>query len=126
MVRPLRKSYGGDRTELLAAAMVPPFRSQMAVRRIDTVNSARQVGEPVTDQQFVIVHNTLTAEDPGGTYPSAPLKLTPWEGTTAIELLPGGEVRVETRAGDWWGAGLEVDADVGENLSRFKNGHMHS
>lgn len=122
---PLRKSYGGDRAELLAAAMVPPFRSQMAVRRIDTINSARQVGELVTDQQFVIVHNTLTAEDPGSTYPSAPLKLTPWEGTTAIELLPGGEVRVETRAGDWWGAGLEVDADVGENLSRFKNGHMH-
>jgi hypothetical protein len=122
---PLRKSYGGDRTELLAAAMVPPFRSQMAVRRINTINTARQVGEPVTDQQFVIVHNTLTGADPGNTYPSAPLKLTPWEGTTAIELLPGGEVRVETRAGDWWGAGLEVDADVGENLSRFKNGHMH-
>ena len=122
---PLRKSYGGDRTELLAAAMVPPFRSQMAVRRIDTLNHVRQVGELVTDQQFVIVHNTLTAEGPGSTYPSASLKLTPWEGTTAIELLPGGEVRVETRAGDWWGAGLEVDADVGENLSRFKSGHMH-
>ena len=74
---PLRKSYGGDRAELLAAAMVPPFRSQMAVRRSDTINSARQVGELVTDQQFVIVHNTLTAEDPGSTYPSAPLKLTP-------------------------------------------------
>jgi hypothetical protein len=53
------------------------------------------------------------------------LKLTPWEGTTAIELIPGGVVRVETRAGDWWGASLELDADRGENLSLFKQGTLH-
>ena len=46
-------------------------------------------------------------------------------GTTAIELIPGGVVRVETRAGDWWGASLELDADRGENLSAFKQGTLH-
>ena len=46
-------------------------------------------------------------------------------GTTVIELLPGGEVRVETRAEDWWGASLQLDADVGENLWEFRQGHMH-
>jgi hypothetical protein len=71
------------------------------------------------------VHNQFTDSDSDASATSAALKLTPWEGTTAIELLPGGEIRVETRAGDWWGASIELDADVGENLSKFSQGHMH-
>ncbi|MGB1336030.1 MAG: glycosyl hydrolase family 17 protein [Luminiphilus sp.] len=123
--QPLRKSFGGDREALLASAMTPPFRSQMAVRRIETTNPDRTPGEVVTEPKLLVVHNQFSNADLDASAPSAALKLTPWEGTTAIELLPDGEVRVETRAGDWWGASLELDADVGENLSKFRQGQMH-
>jgi hypothetical protein len=123
--QPLRKSFGGDRDALVASAMTPPFRSQMAVRRIDATNPDRTTGEVVTEPKLLVVHNQFSNTDVDASAPSAALKLTPWEGTTAIELLPGGEVRVETRAGDWWGASLELDADVGENLSKFREGQMH-
>ena len=97
----------------------------MAVRRIDTTNPDRAPGDVVTEPKLLVVHNQFSNADVDASAPSAALKLTPWEGTTAIELLPGGEVRVETRAGDWWGASLELDADVGENLSKFAQGQMH-
>ena len=123
--QPLQKSFGGDRNTLIATAMTPPFRSQMAVRRIDVTNPSRNPGEVVTEPKLIVVHNQFTDSDSDASATSAALKLTPWEGTTAIELLPGGEIRVETRAGDWWGASIELDADVGENLSKFSQGHMH-
>ena len=123
--QPLRKSFGGDRDALVASAMMPPFRSQMAVRRIDTTNPDRIPGEVVTEPKLLVVHNQFSNADLDASTPSAALKLTPWEGTTAIELLAGGEVCIETRDGDWWGASLELDANVGENLSKFSQGHMH-
>ncbi len=122
---PLRKSFAGDRDALLASALVPPFRSQMAVRSIDTVQADRSPGEGVTEANYIVVHNTLSGNDPDASYPSAALKLTPWEGTATIELLPDGEVRVETRAGDWWGASLQIEGEVGENLANFSGGRMH-
>ena len=123
--KPLKKSFSGERESLLASAVAPPFKSQMAVRKVETVNAARTAGEQVTEKDLVIVHDSLSGDSPEATFPSAMLKLTPWEGTTAIELIPGGVVRVETRAGDWWGASLELDADRGENLSAFKQGTLH-
>ena len=122
---PLKKSFSGEVESLLAGAMVPPFKSQMAVRRIETVNMTREPGEAVTEQRLVVVHDTLSDDSPDITFPSAMLKLTPWEGTTAIELMPDGVVRIETRAGDWWGASLEFAADVGEDLSAFNQGTLH-
>ena len=123
--KPLKKSFSGEIDALLASAVAPPFKSQMAVRKIDTVNTARVAGEQVTEQNLVIVHDTLSSDSPDTTFPSATLKLTPWEGTTAIELIPDGVVRIETRAGDWWGASLELDAQHGEDLSAFKQGTLH-
>jgi exo-beta-1,3-glucanase (GH17 family) len=123
--QPLRKSFDGNKSALLSRAMVPPFKSQMAVRRIDTTQPNRSPGQAVTERNYLIVHNQLRGDNDDSTYPSAPLKLVPWEGTTNIELLQDGVVRVETRAGDWWGASLELDAEVGENLSNFREGRMH-
>ena len=97
----------------------------MAVRRIETTNPDRTTGEVVTEPKLLVVHDQFSNADLDASAPSAALKLTPWEGTTVIELLPAGEVRVETRGGDWWGASLELDADVGENLSKFRQGQMH-
>jgi hypothetical protein len=121
----LKKSFSGEVESLLAGAMVPPFKSQMAVRRIETVNMTREPGEAVTERRLVVVHDALSDDSPDITFPSAMLKLTPWEGTTAIELMPDGVVRIETRAGDWWGASLEFAADIGEDLSAFKQGTLH-
>ncbi len=123
--KPLLKSFSGNKDLLVASAMLPPFKSQMAVREISTVNASRSVGEKVTEARLVIVHDTLPAESLDTTFPSAKLKLVPWEGTTAIELMPGGVVRVETRAGDWWGASLQLDSENGENLSAFEDGTLN-
>ena len=32
---------------------------------------------------------------------------------------------METRAGDWWGASLQIEGEVGENLANFSGGRMH-
>jgi len=123
--KPLRKSFDGNEVALLSEAMMPPFKSQMAVRSIHTTNTRRQTGDPVTESMLVIVHNEVDGTADNHSYPSAPLKLIPWEGTSTIELLPSGEIKVETRDGNWWGASLEVAADLGENLTLFKDGYLH-
>ena len=123
--KPLVKSFSGDVNALMASALLPPFKSQMAVRRITTRNEMREPGETVTEQLYVVTHQTLSAlEDGQASYPSAPLKLIPWEGTANIELLADGSVMVQPRGGDWWGASLELDADLGEDLSQFAGGTL--
>ena len=124
--KPLVKSFEGDENALLASALLPPFKSQMAIRRIENSNAARQPGEVVTDQHYVVIHQSLSPDENNKTtYPSAALKLIPWEGTANIELLGDNVIRVQPRGGDWWGASLELDADRGEDLSQFASGTLH-
>ena len=61
--RPLKKSFSGELESLLASAATPPFKSQMAVRKIETVNAAR-TSEQVTEQDLVIVHDSLSGDSP--------------------------------------------------------------
>jgi hypothetical protein len=124
--KPLIKSYGGDESALLADVLKPPFKSAMPVRKISTVNSEATVGEPVTAKTYIVANPSLVpSADNDMTYPSATIKLVPWEGTSSIEMSPQGVVIVETRSADWWGASLEFQADQGENLSNFQSGHLH-
>ncbi len=124
--QPLVKSFSGDETALLTAAMVPPFKSQMAVRRLASSNEARSAGEPVTESTYIVSHESITPNNSdSATYPSAALKLTPWEGTASIEQLPDTVISVLTREGDWWGVSLELDAEVGEDLSAFSVGSLN-
>jgi hypothetical protein len=60
---PLRKSFDGDRDALVASAMTPPFRSQMAVRRIEATNPDRTPGEVVTETKLLVVHNQFSNGD---------------------------------------------------------------
>ncbi len=123
--KPLVKSFSGNQNTLMASALLPPFKSQMAVRRMENTNEARQAGETVTEQHYVVLHDSLApTADNETSYPSAPLKLIPWEGTANIELLAGSTIMVQPRAGDWWGASLELDADRGEDLSQFSEGTL--
>ena len=106
--------------------MVPPFKSQMAVRRLASSNEARSAGEPVTESTYIVSHESLNpSNSDSATYPSAALKLTPWEGTASIEQLPDTVISVLTREGDWWGVSLELDAEVGEDLSAFSVGSLN-
>ena len=40
-------------------------------------------------------------------------------------MSPQGEIEVVTRWGKWWGCGLQLQSDQGENLSNFKDGYVH-
>ena len=124
--RPLVKSYGGDLTAMLDEVLNPPFKSTMPVRKITSVNDNLTPGQVITANTYVVSNTDL---DPSAstdmTYPSAILKLIPWEGTVAIQMSPQGIIEIVTRTSDWWGTSLEFQADVGENLSQFKSGYLH-
>ena len=124
--KPLVKSYAGDETKLLSEVHNPPFKSHMAVRKITTVNPAAVPGKAVTADRYIVVHKSMQPSASNNmTYPSAILKLIPWEGTVSIEMSQQGVVAVTTRASDWWGTSLEFQAEVGENLENFKSGYLH-
>ena len=124
--RPLVKSYGGDEAKLLADVLNPPFKSRMAIRKTTTVNPAAVPGEAVTADRYIVVHESMQPSDSNNmTYPSAVLKLIPWEGTVSIEMSQQGVVSITTRTSDWWGTSLEFQAEVGENLENFKSGYLH-
>ncbi len=126
--KPLVKSYAGDEAALLNEVLDPPFKSTMPVRKITTVNEKLVTGKPVKQGTYVITHRKLKPSATNDiTYPSAPIKLNPWEGTVGIEMSSKGVVSVLTREGaQWgWGAGFEIQAKTGENLSKFKSGHLH-
>ena len=124
--KPLVKSYAGDEAKLLSEVLNPPFKSRMAIRKITTVNPATVPGEAVTADRYIVVHESMQpSASKNMTYPSAILKLIPWEGTVSIEMSQQGVVAVTTRASDWWGTSLEFQAEVGENLENFKSGYLH-
>ena len=124
--KPLIKSFAGDEAKLLSEVLNPPFKSRMAIRKINTVNPNAVPGEAVTADRYIVVHESMQPSASNNmTYPSAMLKLIPWEGTASIEMSQQGVVGITTRAGDWWGTSLEFQAEVGENLENFKSGYLH-
>ena len=122
--KPLSKTYGGDLEALMAEVETPPIKSQAGLRKIATVNSALTSGQAITHDKYLVVHQSLKPDN-ATTYPSADIKLIPWEGTSTIEMTPQGEIEVVTRWGKWWGCGLQLQSDKGENLSNFKDGFIH-
>jgi exo-beta-1,3-glucanase (GH17 family) len=124
--QPLIKSYSGDENALLAEVLKPPFKSTMPVRKISTVNSTLSAGDTVIASHYLVSHDTFVpASDNQMTYPSAGIKLVPWEGTASIEMSPEGVIAIATRTSEWWGASLEFQGAVGEDLSEFSSGALH-
>jgi exo-beta-1,3-glucanase (GH17 family) len=124
--QPLIKSYSGDENALLAGVLKPPFKSTMPVRKISTVNSTLSAGDTVIASHYLVSHDTFVpASDNQMTYPSAGIKLVPWEGTASIEMSPEGVIAIATRTSEWWGASLEFQGAVGEDLSEFSSGALH-
>jgi len=124
--KPLAKSYQGDPAALMQDVLLPPFKSQMGIRKLTTVNPNALAGKPVEAQTYVVVNPAMipTAENTM-TYPSNEIKLNPWEGTMNIQMTEDSIIEVTTRTGDWWGGGLELQGDHGENLSNFASGYLN-
>jgi exo-beta-1,3-glucanase (GH17 family) len=121
----ITKSYGGDQLALMRDVKRPPYKSQMPLRNITTVNPQAKAGEAITANAYVIVHDRLVpSPDNGMTYPSNTLKINPWEGTCKIEMTPQGVIEVTTGTGDWWGSSLEIQGGQGENLTAFTEGFL--
>ena len=94
--KPLFKSYGGDEEALLNEVLNPPFKSTMPKRKINTVNKNTGAGEAITASTYVVVHDSLMPSKANNMiYPSAILKLIPWEGTVSIEMSYEGIISIK-------------------------------
>lgn len=124
--KPLTKSYAGDLKALMDEVLLPPFKSQMGIKKITTVNAKSKAGEQITADSYVVAHPSMVPTDSNKmTYPSNIIKINAWEGTMDIYMNDDSVLEVVSRIGDWWGGGLELQGDAGENLSGFKAGYLN-
>ncbi len=123
----IAKTFNGDEKALMQSVLPPLSINEVGLLETKTVNKTRKAGELVTEDNYIVVHQTLVPNGSNkSTYPSGVLKLNAWEGTCGIILNSEKNVSVTTGTGNWWGCSLELKADgVGENLSRFKEGFLH-
>ena len=124
--KPLTKSYQGDNSLLMQDVLLPPFKSKMGIRKLTTVNANAVPGKLVDADTYVVVNPAMipTASN-NMTYPSNVIKLNPWEGTMDIHMSKDSVIKIATRSGDWWGGGLELQGDEGEDLSNFASGYLN-
>lgn len=122
----ITKTYGGDRDALLADVLPPASSNDSTAHLINTRNRNRTAGEVVTESRYAVLLDGQPAVlDQGWTYPSAPLRINAWEGTCDIHLTDDGLIEVKTGAGEWWGCALEMNDQVGEDLTGFAGGTLH-
>ena len=125
--KPISKTFAGDESALLSSILPVPSVSDLGSLAISTVNKTRTTGETVTEHTYIVVHESMVPDQSNNlTYPSESLKLNVWEGTCGMERSSDGVIRILTGTGSWWGCALEIQADgKGEDLSKFKDGHLH-
>ncbi|WP_235295804.1 glycoside hydrolase family 17 protein [Portibacter marinus] len=122
---PITKTYGGNRSELMKDVYAPPLKREMGLLEITTVNVDRKIGDPVDENVYVVIHETLKPKVGNDmTYPSGKLKLNAWEGTCGIEMTQDRIIEIHTGTGAWWGCGLEFAGATGEDLSQFQSGQL--
>jgi exo-beta-1,3-glucanase (GH17 family) len=124
---PILKTYGGNKDNLMKDVFSPPLSREMGMLSILTVNGQRNTTDRVTEEVYVILDPSKDPEKSiHMTYPSAPISLNPWEGTSSIELLDNQLIEVKTPDQGWWGCGLQIQANgFGEDLTAFANGRIH-
>jgi exo-beta-1,3-glucanase (GH17 family) len=120
---PIKKSHQGNVKAMMHEVLQPPAEEDLGLYEITKINTTRKLGEQVTEQVYIISHDSLSQEV---SYPSAPLKLNVWEGTCQLKMLENGVVALQSGTGAWWGAGIEIQGNgKGENLSLFEEGRLH-
>ncbi len=124
---PLTKTYNGDEAKMMADLLIPPLTREMGLLEINTVNDNYSSGESITEENYVIAHESLNPKTSSkSTFPSAKLKLNAWEGTCGIEMSSEGVIEIISGTGAWWGCALEMQTGgIGENLSKFKKGTLN-
>jgi len=121
----ITKSYGGNKDKLMADVEAAPLMSDIGLSEIVDINKNRNAGELVTEDTYIVVHESLIPNKNKITYPSSTLKLNAWEGTCSIKMSEEKVIEVATGTGEWWGCALEVANGVGEDLSNFTTGKLH-
>ena len=120
---PIKKSYQGNVKALMHEVLQPPTQKELGTYEITKINSTRKLGEKVTEQVYIISHDSLSQQSG---YPSATLKLNVWEGTCQLKLSENSVVTLQSGTGAWWGAAIEIQGNgKGENLSLFEDGRLH-
>ena len=124
--QPITKTYNGDVNAMMKDVLNPPLRSEVGITELTTVNSERDAGTLVTENTYIVSHDTYSPETTSSsTYPSAKIKLNTWEGRGHIEMDQQGVIHVTSGNDEWWGVSLEVLGGVNENLSEYANGTLH-
>ena len=121
------KTFNGNTDELFASILEVPSADQLRGRMLATVNQSRSIGEPVTQDRYLIIGQPKSSNfSESNSHPSKPVKLNVWEGTCSLELSSEDSLRITPGTGDWWGCALEIQAEgKGENLSEFASGYFH-
>ena len=111
---PITKTYNGNKDAILADLLVPSLTSEMGLLEITSINEGYNTGEKITEENYVIVHESLNPieESFTNTFPSAKLKLNAWEGTCGIEMNSEGIIEIITGTGAWWGCALDCELGV--------------
>jgi exo-beta-1,3-glucanase (GH17 family) len=123
---PITKTYSGNEDKLMADVLAMPLISDIGYSEITDVNTTRNAGEPITEDKYIVVHESLRPNSNNQmTYPSFKLKLNAWEGTCGIKMTEAKVIEVATGTGAWWGCGLEIANGVSEDLSNFENGKLY-
>ncbi len=123
--QPIMKSQNGNAPNVLKQVLAPPQLNDLGFIQNPKSQNVIKTGTPVHSPVYVVISPSAASGTSGSTYPSAGLKLNPWEGTCGMTLKAGGIIEVSTGTGDWWGGAIELQADgKGENLTGFKNGVM--
>lgn len=125
--KPITKTHDGDEAIILANVLRVPSVNDLGSLAISTINKQRSAGELVTEETYVVVHQSMIPRPSNEmTYPSELLKLTVWDETCEMELSNDGVIHVSTGTGRWWGCALELQGrGTGEDLSLFKSGRIH-
>ena len=120
----ITKTYSGDEQALLNELYAPTANTSGGNGSTSNVNDSRTAGDLVTESIYVVDDSSLVPDGSNSiTYPSSTLLVNPWEGTSGLDLSDG-VVTVTTGTGNWWGAALEIEASLGENLSGFSSGTL--
>ncbi len=122
----ITKTYNGDKDLLMKDVLLPPTHKELGVLETSTVNKSRKVGSTVTEKTYVLVNNTLIPNEKNNiSYPSAPLKVNAIDGSCKMRLSEDGILEIQTGTSIWWACTLQLIANNGENLSKFKTGHLN-
>ena len=122
----ITKTYNGDKNLLMKDVLLPPTLKELGVLETTTVNKTHTIGTPITEKTYVLVNKSLIPDGKNGmTYPSESLKINAIDGSCKMRLSEDGLLEIQTGTGKWWACTLQLKGSKGEDLSKFKTGHLN-